>query len=1010
MNQLDQKRSNATSTATIQREQRVKVHGELLLKRSRQSFWEAGFWMDRIMGRMLQNERFKVQVLRFVDVLPTLVDDNKLTGHLCEYFSPPEFEASSGLRWLLSLSQMSPALTARLVRRALLLVSSRFLGGADSRAAMKTVHALRRSNLGFSLDILGEEVVSEVEALRYQSVYTRLIDELACELNRQPCNSLVDRVDGNAGPGLYLSLKLSSLFSQASSVSFEGSVEVICERLRPIFAHAMEQNVFVCIDMEQYQYKEIVQGVFKKLLMEDRFKHWSNVGIAIQAYLRDTTRDIADLVEWAKMRGSPITVRLVRGAYWDYETVIAKQNGWTVPVWTDKSETDLCYEECLECLLDNYPTVRTAVATHNVRSLAFAMALAEEKGLNWEQFEFQMLYGMASVLQKAIAGMGYCLRVYVPFGESIQGMAYLVRRLLENSSGQALLGLNTTYNATDAPLQLAPPKPFQSESLALARNPFETGFDSGKSQLSAFVNEPLRRFTGAQERDAIQSAIGRLRNDLGKRYPLRINGEEIETSDFIESVNPANPLEIIGRVSAADVKHVNRAVAGAKKAFAVWSNVPTSKRAALLIKTAELLRNRRDLFTALEILEAGKTWGEADANITEAIDFLEYYARQAIRLELPEFLNVPGENNLCSYSPLGVGVVIPPWNFPLAILTGMLSAALVTGNTVILKPSSQTPVIAAQFVNVLIEAGLPAGVVQFLPGPGSIVGQALVDHNDIQFVAFTGSEAVGTAIIESASKIQSHPQQIKRVIAEMGGKNAIIVDEDAEPDDAINGIVHSAFGYQGQKCSACSRLIVVGKPYPMLLKRLIEAAKSLQIGNPEDPAVNFGPVIEHAAMERINSIIKRGRQVAKLELSVKCSQQANGFFVGPTIFSEVPADSDLFRKEIFGPVLSVLHAENLDQAIQLANDSAYALTGGFYSRSPVHIARVKQKFAVGNLYINRGTTGAMVGRQPFGGFRMSGIGSKAGGRAYLTQFMNQLTVTENTLRRGFAPESDINEL
>ncbi|MCI0734394.1 MAG: bifunctional proline dehydrogenase/L-glutamate gamma-semialdehyde dehydrogenase, partial [Methylococcaceae bacterium] len=655
-------------------------------------------------------------------------------------------------------------------------------------------------------------------------------------------------------------------------------------------------------------------------------------------------------------------------------------------------------------LLTHHPTVRTAVATHNIRSIAAAIALAEEKGLGADQFEFQMLYGMASGLHQAIPALGYCLRVYVPFGEPVPGMAYLVRRLLENSSGQSLL-VTADADALKATLASAPPLPSESirdSSQGRGANP---GLVCENPKLPPFENQPLHRFTDQREHQAMRTAIEQLKQDLGAYYPLRINGDALETEDFIESLNPANREQVIGRAGLADVKHAELAVAGAREAFRSWSILSASERAAILIRTAGLLRDRRDRWAALEILEAGKTWTEADANINEAIDFLEFYAREALRLDSPDGLDIPGEHNLYRYSPLGVGVVIPPWNFPLAILTGMLSAALVSGNTVILKPSSQTPVIAAQFVNLLSEAGLPDGVVQFLPGPGSSLGQYLVEHRDTHFVVFTGSEAVGTKLIESAARRRSGQTHVKRVIAEMGGKNAIIVDSDAELDETVHGIVRSAFGYQGQKCSACSRLIIVGKQYRTLLARLADASRSLNIGNPEDPAVNFGPVIEYAAMERIRAAIREGRKSAKLEVAVEVPADAPGFFVGPALFSDVPRESGLFREEIFGPVLSVLPADNLDQALDLANDCSYALTGGFYSRSPFNIERVKREFQVGNLYINRGITGALVARQPFGGFRMSGVGSKAGGRSYLAQFMNQKTLTENTLRRGFAPPS-----
>lgn len=989
-------------TTAVQREERIQQLGRVLLERSRRSVWRGSFYLDRLVGGFFRDENLRIQVLRFVDVLPTLDDDLDLIKHLQEYFGPPEIKIPLVLGWALFLTKYSPALTARVVRKALLLISTRYIGGSNAQEVMDAVVRLRDQKVGFSLDLLGESVVSETEANHYQKDYIRLIEECSYKMNTRPRIPVLDQIDESPGPGLYLSLKMTSLYSQVSAVNFNGSVDAISERLRPILLCALKHQAFVCIDMEQYQYKAIILEAFKKLLLEDVFRNWRDVGIALQAYLRETRDDLTELIQWAKQRGTPVTVRLVRGAYWDYETVVAAQQGWTVPVWTKKAETDLCYEQCLEALLDGYPIVRTAVATHNFRSVACAMAMAEERELNANQFEFQMLYGMAPSLQKAIATGEYCLRVYVPFGEPIPGMAYLVRRLLENSSSQSP-SISNDSDLANLTLQLAQPVVFHSTLEASCQQDDRIRPMTRKAERPSFVNEPLHRFTDQAARDSIRSEIDRLRGRIGKFYPLRLNGEAVETSNFVESINPANPCEVIGRVNIAEIKHVDLAVAAANEASGAWATVPMIQRAALLSKAAGLLRQRRDQFAALEILEAGKTWCEADENITEAIDFLEYYAREAVWLDSPDVLNVPGENNVYRYSPLGVGIVIPPWNFPLAILTGMLSAALVSGNTVILKPSSQTPVIAAHFVDLLTEVGVPVGVVQYLPGPGPTIGQALVEHNNIQFVVFTGSEAVGTSLIESASRKQPGQRQIKRVIAEMGGKNAIIVDRDAEPDDAINGIIASAFGYQGQKCSACSRLIVVGSHYRALLTRLVDAAKSLKIGNPEDPAVRFGPVIESAAVDRINEIINQGKQIAKLELAVDCAQNNTGFFVGPAIFSDVPPDSALFRKEIFGPVLSVLQADSLDQAIEFANDSRYALTGGVYSRSPLHITHVKQQFEVGNLYINRGTTGALVGRQPFGGFRMSGVGNKAGGRGYLAQFMNPITVTENTLRRGFAP-------
>ncbi|MEN8109107.1 MAG: aldehyde dehydrogenase family protein, partial [Pseudomonadota bacterium] len=411
---------------------------------------------------------------------------------------------------------------------------------------------------------------------------------------------------------------------------------------------------------------------------------------------------------------------------------------------------------------------------------------------------------------------------------------------------------------------------------------------------------------------------------------------------------------------------------------------------------------------AWQVLEAGKHWCEADADVCEAVDFLHYYADQAERLAAGSIVEINGEHNTASYRPRGVGLVIAPWNFPLAILTGMLSATIVTGNTAILKPSSLTPVIAARFVDLLHAAGLPPGVVNFLPGPGEQVGAYLAARPDIDIIAFTGSRAAGTQLLATGAQLAPGQRHIKRVIAEMGGKNAIIIDEDANLDDAIPGVVQSAFGYQGQKCSAASRVIVVGDIHDAVAGRLRDATASLVAGDPREPGNIIGPVIDATARERIHAIIEQGAQRAHLITETRNDLPDTGHYLTPAIFTDVHPDDPLAQEEIFGPVIAILRASDFEHALEIANGTQYALTGGVYSRQPAHLERARHAFHVGNLYLNRKITGALVSRQPFGGFRLSGAGSKAGGPDYLKQFMDPVCITENTLRRGFAPEIDNN--
>ncbi len=838
--------------------------------------------------------------------------------------------------------------------------------------------------------MLGEESVSETEADEYLQCYLELLDSLVPELAVWEQNNILDVVSGRTAPRLNLSIKLSSLYSQITPRDFDGSVEAISARLRPLLLKAREKGVFITVDMEHYDFKDVILGVFKTILMEEAFCDWADIGIALQAYLKDTEQDLTQLAEWAKERGTPVTVRLVRGAYWDQECIVAGREEWPVPVWRHKSQTDANYERCLNLLISNHPYLEAAVATHNVRSMAVAMVLAEQHGIEPGQFEFQVLYGMGQDLADAVAAMGYRMRVYTPFGELLPGMAYLVRRLLENSSSQSFSRMMDAEQQMGDELLAAPD--IRSEA-------------DEKEPVAGFCSEPIYRFVDPKEREGFAKAIEQVRSELGRAYPLIIGGQERETSQVITSLNPARPDEVVGRVASAGEAEAEAAQNAAEGAFQSWSTLPVSERAGYLRKAAEVLRQQRDYFAAVEIFEAAKPWAEADGDITEAIDFLEYYAQEAERLSYPGHLNLPGELNTTLYRPSGVGVIIPPWNFPLAILVGMLSAAIVTGNTVILKPSSQTTVVAALFVQLLHKLGLPPGVVNLLPGPGRAVGEYLVRHPRVHFIAFTGSQDVGMRIAQLASRLVPGQQHVKHVVAEMGGKNAIIIDQDADPDDAVRGVVASAFGFSGQKCSACSRVILVGEENKSFVGRLIAATRSLHIGNPEKPGTFMGPVIEAAAHDRICQMIAQGKKDAKLMLEMDCTHLGNGYYIGPTIFIDVPPDSSLAIEEIFGPVLVVMSAPDFEQALVLANATRYALTGGVYSRSPAHLEMAKQGFQVGNLYLNRKITGARVGYQPFGGFKLSGMGTKAGGPDYLLQFLEPRTVTENTLRKGYAPES-----
>lgn len=512
--------------------------------------------------------------------------------------------------------------------------------------------------------------------------------------------------------------------------------------------------------------------------------------------------------------------------------------------------------------------------------------------------------------------------------------------------------------------------------------------------VQAYKHEPFTDFSVEKEREGYLQALKTVEGYLGKDYDLVIGGERIATEDKIVSINPANKTEVIGRVSKANKDLAEQAMQAAVKAFKTWKKAKPEMRADVLFKAAAIIRRRKHEFSALLTKEAGKPWREADADTAEAIDFLEFYARQMLKLKdgVP-VQSRPNEYNRYDYIPLGVGVIISPWNFPLAIMAGTTVAAIVSGNTVLLKPASTTPVVAAKFVEVMEEAGLPAGVLNFVPGSGAEVGDYLVDHKDTRFISFTGSRDVGLRIYERASKLNEGQIWLKRVIAEMGGKDTIVVDKEADLELAAQSIVASAFGFSGQKCSACSRAVVVEDVYDQVLNRVVELTNQLTQGNPEDQNNYMGPVIDQAAFDKIMSYIEIGKEEGRLMAGGE-GDSSTGFFIKPTVFADLSPTARLMQEEIFGPVVGFTKAKDFDEALEIANNTEYGLTGAVITTNREHMEQAREDFHVGNLYFNRGCTGAIVGYQPFGGFNMSGTDSKAGGPDYLLLHLQAKTTSE----------------
>lgn len=947
-------------------------------------------WDDKLLGWAMSNPGLRVQLFRFIDCLPSLRSKPEIARHLQEYLGDESVELPAALKGLLNFANpdsMPGQLAATTVSTAVETLAHKYIAGENIKQVIETVKRLRKDKMGFTIDLLGEAVITEEEAQSYLDRYLELMEQLTEAANNWSKVEAIDTADGEPLPKVQVSVKLTAFYSQFDPLDDKGSQLRVSDRTRILLRRAKELGAAVHFDMEQYAYKDITLSILKQLLLEEEFRSRTDIGVTIQAYLRESERDLRDLIEWAKLRGYPLTVRLVKGAYWDQETIKSGQKDWPQPVYNDKAETDINYEKLTQLMLENHEYIYSAIASHNVRSQARAMAIAETLNVPRRCFEMQVLYGMADKLAKTIVDRGYRLRVYCPYGDLIPGMAYLIRRLLENTANSSFL----RQSMEERPVEelLAPPTVKNGKA------------GSHAEFTKAFPNVADTDYADKKARERSRQAIQSVRQQLGKTYLPFINGEYLNTTQTVDSVNPSNPSEIVGKIGLLSIEQAEQAIQAAKAAFPAWRRTPVRERAGVLRKAAEIMEKRRDELIACMVLEVGKPVREGDGEVSEAIDFCRYYADEMERLEQGYNYDIPGETNRYKYQPRGISLIISPWNFPLAIPTGMTVASLVAGNCTLLKPAEVSSVIAAKIAEILIEAGVPKGVFQFVPGKGSTVGSYMVKHPEVHMITFTGSQEVGCRIYAEAAILQPGQKHLKQVIAEMGGKNAIIVDESADLDQAVAGVVQSAFGYSGQKCSACSRAIVLESIYDVFVPRLVEATRSLNVGVAEEPSTKVGPVIDANAHKRIKEYIEKGRQEAEVALEMPAPD--NGYFIGPVIFTEVSPTATIAQEEIFGPVLSVIKVKDFESAINVANSTNFALTGGLYSRTPSHIEQAQAEFEVGNLYINRGITGAIVSRQPFGGFKLSGVGSKAGGPDYLLQFLEPRAVTENIQRQGFAP-------
>jgi RHH-type proline utilization regulon transcriptional repressor/proline dehydrogenase/delta 1-pyrroline-5-carboxylate dehydrogenase len=966
----------------------------------RSRVFRLSWWSDRMMDWAMSRPAFKTQLFRFVDVFPALDGNDDIARHLGEYFDGVEVPKALDLG--VDLADKVPfgaAIEARVARNNIARMAEQFIVGETAPEAVQELHRLWRSGSAATVDLLGEKTVVAAEADRYQARVLGLLDALADAAPSWAPDDLLERDDLGPLPRVNVSIKPTALATHYEPLSRTEGIESAKGRIRPILRRACERGAHVHFDMEHYDVKDLTLTLFRELLDEDEFADL-HAGVVVQAFLRDARDDLADLIAWSSARAQPITVRLVKGAYWDAETVQARAAGWAPPVFEHKDETDASYERCARLLHDHHGEVRAAFGSHNLRSLAYAVSYARHAGLPDHAYEIQLLYGMAEPVHAAVKRLGLRLRVYGPVGELVPGMAYLVRRLLENTSNESFVRHRFAEGrALDSLVE-----PPQVEQLPGPTQPPVVP-ETDPQEPSPYRPEPVREWRRGSARAAFSVAVDGARDGLGFEVPALIAGERVRTSGTIASVDPARPHVVVATSAACTAAEADAAVAAANEVAETWRRTPVTERAGVLFRAAQWMRRHRDDIAALECFEAGKPWDQADGDVCEAIDFCEYYGREALRLasassELVQ--SPPGEANRLTYQGKGVAVVISPWNFPLAIPCGMAVACLVAGNPVILKPAEQTPGVAWRLAEALVAAGVPPGVFQLLPGMGEEVGARLVAHPDVAVIAFTGSKPVGLEINRLAAVPQPGQHHLKKVVCELGGKNALIIDADADPDQAVPAVAYSAFGYAGQKCSAASRLIVLDAVYDSVVARLIGCTREVLMGHPACPGVLVGPLIDADAHDRVRGYVERASAQGEVLLA-RDDVPSEGWFVGPTIVAVDDPQAPIASEEIFGPVLAVLRARNFDHAIALANSTDYALTAGLFSRSPVHLRRGAEELRAGNVYLNRHITGAVVGRQPFGGYGMSGIGSKAGGPDYLLQLMDPRVSTENTLRQGFTP-------
>ncbi len=924
------------------------------------------WFQDKLFRDMLQNPTLKKQMIAFMDVA-TGASSGKIGDYFKQYFPKDKTQATGLLKvalWAGRLGLVSDAFLGRQIQKAIDMMAKRFLAGETTEAAIQTAQGLRKEGIETTLDVVRENVVSVKEADEYEQSVTDLI--------RTWSNTDVGEPLTPGGvPVRHVSLKLSALTNRFNPVAHDHVVEEVSGRLLRIFQEAKRQNdagrpVMVNVDLEEFHVRDLSYQIFWKALSDPSLAGWDHAAVVVQAYARGSESVMMQLIDLAQRTGKKIQIRIVKGAYHKYEQIVAERRGWEQPLYLSQKETDRNFRRLARLGLLNHGRVRLAIGSHSMADIGYVQDLREALGIDKLAVEHQFLRGVGDPLARAMVKLGIPTRFYGPFGNKAKAMGYMVRRL-DEVTPESAIG-QTHVAGTWEEYRQRQEHHYRMSASRAARAARE-------KKTPEFRNEPETNFSKGSARWQMQQAI-----ELRKKTPVRVApmiGEETPAFDPARAKEVFSPgdLELsLGHVMPADESDVERALTSAQLGSTVLKHLPAGKMSDLMRRAAALSRERKFEIAADLVLEAGKTWEAALADVDEGIDFLEAYALDAARGERLR-------------KGLGVGAAIAPFNYPFAIAMGEVAGQLAFGNAVILKPSDLTPMVGRHVAQVLRDAGAPKQAVQFLPGPGRLIGQKLTETPLVDCYAFTGSNLVAHDIVQRAASNPPVRGGVKVVVAETGGKNPMIIDDSADLDVAVEAVLSGAFGMAGERCSATSRVIVLDGIYDQFMERLVEGAKSLFVGDPGNPKTQVGPVIGLKQFNDIRDYIEIGKKEATLAFVPDLSHIKKwGYYIGPHIFRDVPRNARIAREEIFGPVLSAFRAKDFKEAMEIANDTSYALTAGLISRNPENISTFFRDIQAGNAYVNRAQIGARVREQPFGGTDDSGTGPKAGGLYYAGRF------------------------